>query len=93
MRVDPDAIADAEQIFLARNLREAREVENLLTQAGFDYAVEVEAYARSFLFGTIRYGAAFYVAGAQAAGCRQRLIDAGFGRGVVEEERDGGSGR
>jgi hypothetical protein len=84
--VDPEAIADAEQIFLARKLREARRVEDFLTDAGVDYFVEVEAYARSFLFGTIRHGAAFYVASGIAADCRRRLVDAGFGRGVIREE-------
>jgi hypothetical protein len=87
-RVDADSIADAVQIFLARQLREAQEVEDLLTEDGIDYAVEVEAYARSFLFGSIRYGAAFYVDGFIAAACRQRLAAAGFHRGIVEEERD-----
>ena len=91
MKVDPEAIPDAEQIFLARKLREAQDVENLLTHAGIEYAIEVEAYARSFLFGTIRYGAAFYVASAKAPDCRRRLLDAGFGRGIVEEERDDGA--
>ena len=47
MTHDPESIADAEQIFLARKLREAREVEELLTDAGINYSVEVEAYARS----------------------------------------------
>ncbi len=91
MKIDPDAIPDAEQIFLARKLREARDVEHLLTQAGIDYAIEVEAYARSFLFGTIRYGAAFYVASAHAADTRRRLLDAGFGRGIIEEDRNDGT--
>jgi hypothetical protein len=85
-QVDPDAIPDAEQIFLARRLREARAVDDLLTHAGIDFAVEVEAYARSFLFGSIRHGAAFYVAGAEAADCRRRLREAGFGRGVVGDD-------
>jgi hypothetical protein len=85
---DPDSIVDAEQIFLARNLREAQKVEEFLTDAGIDYNVEVEAYSRGFLFGTIRYGAAFYVTSAAAAECRQRLRETGFARGVVEERCD-----
>lgn len=81
---DPESIADAEQIFLARKLREARQVEEFLTNAGIDFSIEVEAYARSLLFGTIRYGAAFYVTSAAAAECRRRLREAGFARGVIE---------
>jgi hypothetical protein len=84
---DPTPIADAEQVFLARTLREARQVEELLRDAGIDYDVEVEPYSRSLLFGTIRYGAAFYVASAAAVASRQRLREAGLARGVIEERR------
>jgi hypothetical protein len=84
MTHDPESIADAEQIFLGRKLREARQVEELLTDADIDYSVEVEAYARSLLFGTIRYGAAFYVTSAAAAECRHRLREARLARGVVD---------
>jgi hypothetical protein len=82
--VEPEDLRDPERIFIARTLRQARQVEELLTQAGVDYVVQVEPYGRSFLFGTIRHGAAFYLAAAQAAYCRERLIVAGFGKGVVE---------
>jgi hypothetical protein len=85
MAHEPDSIVDAQQVFLARKLGEARQVEEFLAEAGIDYNVEVEAYSRSLLFGTIRYGAAFYVTSAVAAECRQRLREAGFERGVVQE--------
>jgi hypothetical protein len=84
--VEPEELRDQERIFIARTLRQAQRVEALLTEAGVDYAVQVEPYGRSFLFGTIRHGAAFYVAAAQAAHCRERLIAAGYGKGVVEGE-------
>jgi hypothetical protein len=82
--VEPDDLQDLERIFIARTLRQARKVEALLTEAGVDYAVQVEPYGRSLLFGTIRHGAAFYVAAAHAAHCRERLIGAGFEKGVVD---------
>ena len=84
--VAPEDLPDLERIFIARTLRQARKVEALLTDAGVDYAVQVEPYGRSLLFGTIRHGAAFYVAAAHAAHCRERLVAAGFGRGVVESD-------
>jgi hypothetical protein len=84
--VDPEDLQNLERIFIARTLRQAKKVEALLTDAGVDYAVQVEPYGRSLLFGTIRHGAAFYVAAAQATECRDRLIRAGFGKGIVESD-------
>jgi hypothetical protein len=82
--VEPEDLRDPERIFIARKLRQARQVEELLTEAGVNYVVQVEPYGRSLLFGTIRHGAAFYVAAMHAAYGRDRLIAAGFGKGVVE---------
>lgn len=84
--VEAEDLQDPERIFIARTVRQARTVEGLLTEAGVDYVVQVEPYSRSILFGTIRHGAAFYVAAAQAAHCRERLMRAGFGKGVVESD-------
>jgi hypothetical protein len=84
--VEPEDLQDRERIFIARTLRQARKVEALLTEAGVDYVVQVEPYGRSLIFGTIRHGAAFYVAAAQAALSRERLVAAGFGKGVVESD-------
>lgn len=84
--VEHDDLAEAEQVYLARRLREAQQVEAFLTEAGVDYAVQVEAYARSFLFGSVRQGAAFYVDASIAPACRERLLAGGFGRGIVEVE-------
>jgi hypothetical protein len=84
--VEPEDLQDLERVFIARTLRQARKVEDLLTEAGIDYAVQVEPYGRSLLFGTIRHGAAFYVAAAQGTHCRDLLIRAGFGKGVVERD-------
>lgn len=84
--VEPEELEDLERIFIARTLRQARKVEALLAEANVDYVVQVEPYGRSFLFGTIRHGAAFYVAAAQAPHGRERLIGAGLGKGVVEPD-------
>jgi hypothetical protein len=84
--VDPEALRDPESIALARTLRVARTVEDLLSQAGVDYVVQVEAYARSFLFGTPRHGAVFYVTASQASYCRTRLSDAGLGNAVIDDD-------
>jgi hypothetical protein len=84
--VAPEDLHDLERVFMARTLRQARKIEALLTGAGVDYTVQVEPYGRSLLFGTIRHGAAFYVSAAHALSCRERLVSAGFGTGVVERD-------
>jgi hypothetical protein len=85
-RIEPEALDDPERIYIAGTLRMALDVEQWLTMAGVDYAVQVEPYGRSLLFGTLRMGAAFYVRSGQAAYCRDRLLAAGFGGGVVEAQ-------
>jgi hypothetical protein len=85
-RIDSGELTDPEQVFIAGSLRLARRIEEWLTAAGVDYAVNVESIGRSILFGTERMGAAFYVTSAQAEYCRQHLTAAGFGRGVVEPQ-------
>lgn len=83
-RVESDDLHDPEPVFIAGSLRAARNVEEWLTTAGVDYSVEVEPIGRSLLFGSVRMGAAFYVAASQAAYCRQQLTAAGFAQGVIE---------
>lgn len=82
--VEPEDREDLERIFIARTLRQAKKAEALLAEVGVDYVVQVEPYGRSFLFGSIRHGAVFYVARQQAARCREQLIRVGFAKGVIE---------
>jgi hypothetical protein len=86
-RVEPEALSSQElaPVFIATTLKEAQRVEHALTDV--DYVVEVEPYSRS-LFGTLRYGATFYVIAGQADHCRSRLMTAGLHRGVIEESGD-----
>lgn len=87
-RIEPEDLRDPEQIFIAGSLRIARRAEEWLTTAGVDYAVQVEEFGRSLLFGSVRMGAAFYVNATQAEHCRQQLTAAGLGAGVVEVEEE-----
>lgn len=84
-RIEPEALADPERVFVTASLAEALKVEGLLTVNGVNYVVHVETFSAS-LFGSPRSGAAFYVATVQAAYCRSRLTAAGLGRGVIEEQ-------
>ena len=88
-RVDPETLQDAVIIYLASSLSAARAVEDLLTTRGVNYAVEVQSLGRTTLFGSIRHGAAFYVANAQAADVRAVLRETNLARGVVEDEGGG----
>jgi hypothetical protein len=83
-RIEPEDLEDPERIFVAAKLNEALLVEELLTEAGVDYAVQVEVFARSLFFG-VRHGAAFYVASPSASECRTFLVERGLERGVVED--------
>jgi hypothetical protein len=78
-RIEPDALSDPEQVYLAPTL------EALLTARGVDYATQVEVLGRTTLFGSLRHGAGFYVTAAQAEYCRLALAQAGFSSGIVHD--------
>ena len=86
-RIDPEELRDPERIFVAGSLRAARRVEEWLTMAGVDYAVQVEPFGRTVLFRTIRNGAAFYVSSSQAKYCREQLAITGLKDGVVDDQQ------
>jgi len=83
-RIEAEQLRDPEQVFIGRSLRLALRAEEWLTTAGIDYAVQTESIGRTLLFRTERMGAAFYVNAGQASYCREQLIAAGLGAGVVE---------
>ena len=90
-RVELEQFSDQQVscVYLAGGLREARHVEDLLTQLAIDYAVEVEPYQKAeyalFSLGTYA-GAAFYVRFEQAPLARSALLEAGLRAGIQDEE-------
>ena len=89
-RVEPEAFADRElrRVFIAATLAEALRAEEVLTERGVDYIVEVELLGRTLL-GSDRYGAAFYVVFSQARYCGSQLVAAGLAPGVlIDDETD-----
>jgi hypothetical protein len=48
-------------LYIARKLKDALRVEDLLTSADIDYAVETDEYVGGVLFRAARVGAFFYV--------------------------------
>ena len=83
---DSEDLQNPQPVFIAGKLRHARRAEHLLSSSGVDYKVRVEHYGRSMLFGTVRYGAVFYVEAERAEHCRELLTRAGLGKGVVEND-------
>ena len=88
-RVESEAWTDRDLagVFIAETLVEARMAEELLTNRGVDYAVQVELFGYT-LFGSARYGAMFYVNVGQAEYCRSAFVAAGMELGVVDVEPD-----
>ena len=63
MRREADFFEDRELdlIYIARKLKDALRLESVLTESGFDYAVEADRYHGGVLFRSERVGAFFYV--------------------------------
>ncbi len=82
MRCDPEDFGDdeVELIQMSRRLREAQDVEAILTEAGIEYAVQAEKYTARLLmiFPTERIGAFFYVRPEVAARARDLIRARGF---------------
>ncbi len=74
-------------MFIAETLDKARGAEELLTNRGVDYVVQVELFGYTLL-GSERYGAMFYVNVGQAEYCRSIFVAAGMELGVVDAEPD-----
>lgn len=63
MKQDPEFFDDKnpELIYIAKRLKEALALEEVLTSEGIDYLVEPDRYRGGFIFQSERIGAFFYV--------------------------------
>ena len=52
---------EAVLIYIAKKLRDALRLENLLAETGIDYGVETDEYSGGMVFKSVRTGAFFYV--------------------------------
>lgn len=91
-RVDPEEILGKEvtRVYIAANIGEADRVEEVLTDRGFDYIVEIEPYVKRILgiFPSKIAGAGFYVLSDQAPPARTALCAAGLVAGLEDNEAD-----
>ncbi len=53
--------AEASLLYIAKSLRDAKDLEDLLTAEGLDYGVETDEYEGGVVFRRTRVGAFFYV--------------------------------
>ena len=65
-------------IYIAKRLKEALALEQILTKEGVDYGVEADRYRGGFIFQTERIGAFFYVLEEIAESARQVLTGHGY---------------
>lgn len=88
MRQEPDFFDGRELrlLFMARKLREALKLEDLLTKSGVDYCVETGFYEGGLLFRTQLTGAFFYVDPQDLARSHRLLLENRFK--PYEAERD-----
>jgi hypothetical protein len=80
MRREPEHFGDQELVlvYIAKKLKEALALEEVLTRAEFDYLVEPDRYRGGVLFVTERVGAFFYVDPRQEAHVREFLTANGY---------------
>jgi len=81
VRREPDDFEGQELalVYVAKKLKEALRLEEVLTGAGFDYLVETDTYRGGVVFVSERVGAFFYVAPADDPAARAAMHRAGFG--------------
>lgn len=80
MRREPDYFGEAELdlLYVAKRLKEALRLEQLLTDAGFDYLVEPDTYRGGVIFQSERVGAFFYIQPADIVSAREVLVRTGI---------------
>lgn len=80
MRREPDFFdeQELELIYIAKRLREAKAVENLLAERSVDYLVEPDSFTGGVIFRTQRIGAFFYVLPEAAEHARAILSGNGY---------------
>jgi hypothetical protein len=77
---EPEYFGDQELslIYVAKKLKEALALEQLLTEAGLDYLVEPDRYSGGIIFRSERVGAFFYVAPLDETAAREAMRGAGY---------------
>ena len=80
MKRDADFFEGKEPVllYIAKKLKDALALEQVLTEAGVDYGVEPDRYRGGFIFQSERIGAFFYVPEETAETARLTLTEHGY---------------
>jgi hypothetical protein len=86
MKREPDFFGtqELELVYIAKKLREALALEEMLTTAGIDYLVEPDRYRGGIIFQSERIGAFYYVVPEIAGLSRELLTSNGYRPYVIE---------
>ena len=89
MRREPEHFGDVEPVlaYVARKLKHALLVEQLLTEAGVDYVIETDTFANGIIFRSERIGAFFYVQADDLNTARGALERHGFRLAVASNTK------
>jgi hypothetical protein len=87
MRQEPEHFGEEELalVYIGKRVGDATKLEALLTEAGVDYALELDEYVGGIIFVKSRTGVFFYVRPADQARVEQLMKAGGFA--VHEEPR------
>lgn len=80
MRREPEFFGEEELhlIYIAKRLREAKELEDFLTERSLNYLVEPDTYSGGVIFRSQRIGAFFYVRGEDLERTRVAMEEGGY---------------
>jgi predicted amino acid racemase len=80
VRQEPEFFGEEELdlLYIAKKLDRALKLEEALTAAGVDYAVEVDEYLGGFIFRRARAGAFFYVRPSDLDRAREVAVQHGY---------------
>jgi hypothetical protein len=78
---------DLSLIYIAKKLKEALALEELLTASGLDYLVEPDRYSGGLIFRAERVGAFFYVTPENEAAAQTVLRGAGYRPYAIKDEK------
>lgn len=87
MQRDDEHFGDQELslVYIAKRLKEALKLEDILTNAGIDYLVEPDHYSGGIIFRSERIGAFFYVPIVSLPSTRELMQREGFKPYVAEK--------
>lgn len=80
MKRDPEFFGDREMelVYIAKRLKDALRLEEALTKADVDFAVEADEYLGGFIFKRKLTGAFFYVLPETVESAHRTMTEAGF---------------